>query len=959
MSFEFARPVYLLLMLGLGPVIYFFVTSEAFIPRWRRWTSLVLRTAFLLMLTFALAELRIIRRNEQLAVIFAFDVSDSIEPAQRRDVMQTLNEAVKEMTKKEIAGVVTFGSEASIEAPLQPRPELRKFSSIPRTTGSDISRAIRLAVSSFPEGAEKKVVLITDGNQTTGDAAREAILARRNNVTIDGILLSGVEKREVVVTGVDVPNSVEKDTPFEIRIHTVSNYVAPAVLNIYRNDIRIYSQKVKVPVGEEVFTATDRLADENFYIYTVTIEPEGDTNRQNNVGYGFVRVEGRPLVLYAEGLPGAAAYLAEALSSEGILAHVTKTGAFPEDLAELERYDAVILSDVPADSLFAGDLNQMEMIRAYVHDLGGGLIMAGGKQSFGPGGYYQTPVEEALPVSMEVTKKRYFGQTAIVIVIDQSGSMQATVPGGQTKMQLANEAAARTVDLLFSTDKIGVIMCDTHPKWITRKVEEIRDKAHQKSISRKIRANYGGGGGIYVYSGLHEAYKYLTKTKANVKHIILFADTQDCEQQEGCYELVKENFNKHNITLTSIGLGRNTDPHVPFLNSIRKAGKGRIETTADARKVPQLFTKETMLVAKQPIREESFKPVVAGYSQAVRGIDWAGAPNLNGYVITTPKSLSEIVLKTPFDDDTLFAQWQYGLGRSVAFTSDVKNNWASDWLAWPGYRKFWSQTVRLVMRNRNPSGYTISTGIAQGDGSIVIDVIDDAGNFRNFLNLEARIVRPDASSIAVHLTQKGPGRYSCNFNSEDKGNYIITIVEKTEDGELPVTTIGEAQPYSPEYRSMKSDPYLLERICSAGGGKILSDTAGLFEHSGIPGRSMQAIWEQLLAASLFVMLLDIAIRRVMITGDTLAKLMIWRRRKAEVKSTTTMTALKKAKAIAEKRRFAPSEEAPEPAMNLLRDSGMKEKIPAEKVEEEKKKPAEAEEQSYTSRLMDAKRRARK
>ena len=959
MRFEVAQPAYLLLLLGMVPVIYFFMTSEAYIPRWRRYTSLVLRTAFVLALVLALADFRLVRRNDQLAVIFAIDVSDSVENDRMKTILEEVSDAAGEMTAKEIAGIVTFGSEAYIEAPPQPRPDFNNLASIPRSTGTDISRAIRLAVSSFPEGAEKRIILISDTNQTSGDAVKEATLARKNGVTIDGILIEGREQPEAILTAVRVPSMAEKDEPFEVRVHTESNYPAHAVLNIYRNDQRIHSQKVTIPVGEEVFSVIDRLGDENFYIYTATIEPEGDTNAQNNTGNGFVRVEGEPRVLYAEGMPGTASFLAQALEAEGIKTDVVTTGSFPEDIAELERYDAVILSDIPADSLYAGALDLQKMIKTYVHDLGGGLIMAGGHFSFGPGGYYKTDVEEALPVTMEVKKKRHYGQTAIVIVVDQSGSMMAMVPGGQTKMQLANEGAARTVELLFPSDKAGVIMCDTNPKWITRHMEEIRDKGHQAAITRKIRANRGGGGGIYVFSGLKEAYSYLSKTSASVKHIILFADTQDCEQQEGCEELVKKYYDSQKITLTSIGLGNKTDPHVPFLDTIRRAGHGRIETTADARKVPQLFTKETMLVAKQPIVEKPFKPQLAGYSQAIRGIDWSSSPDLKGYVITTPKDLAEIVLTTPFDNDLLMAQWQYGLGRSIAFTSDVKNNWALNWLGWPGYRKFWAQTVRYIMRNRNPAGYSISTGLDQGTGRITIDAVDDEGNFRNFLNLQARVVRPDGSSITIPVSQTGPGRYAGDFQADDKGSYVITLVERSSEGDIPIMTVGQTQPYSPEYRQMKSNPYLLERICSAGGGSILQDLSGIFEHSGNPGRSVQSIWEQLLIASLFLLFLDIAVRRLMITSDTFARMLFWRRGRRAAKSTATMTTLKRAKASAITRKFRlpeqPVGDAPtaKPVFTQKID-------PAEtQKKEEKKPPSKPEETSYTSRLREAKKRAKK
>ena len=349
---------------------------------------------------------------------------------------------------------------------------------------------------------------------------------------------------------------------------------------------------------------------------------------------------------------------------------------------------------------------QMNILRTYVQDLGGGLIMLGGDQSFGLGGYYKTTIEEILPVRSDFEKEKEKPSLAMMLVIDKSGSM-----GGQ-KIEMAKDAAKAAVELLGPKDKVGVIAFDGDFWWLA----EMQPASNKRQILDKISA-IEAGGGTTMGPPMEAAYEALQATPAKLKHVIMLTDGISAP---GDFEGIAQNMAQAKITCSTVAVGDDCD--FKLLEEIARIGNGRYYHTDDPANVPQIFAKETVTASKSAINEQPFTPLVLRPSQVLADIEFDDAPFLLGYVMTRPKPTSELILATE-KGDPLLSWWRYGLGMTVAFTSDAKSRWAAEWLSWPGYSKFWAQVVRHAMRKSDAKGVFVQVDQKDGKATVTLDAV--------------------------------------------------------------------------------------------------------------------------------------------------------------------------------------------------------------------------------------------
>ena len=419
-------------------------------------------------------------------------------------------------------------------------------------------------------------------------------------------------------------------------------------------------------------------------------------------------------------------------------------------MAGLQKYDGIILSNVSSLKMTK---KQMENIRDYVRDQGGGLIMLGGEESFGLGGYYRTPIEEALPVTMEVKQKLEIPSLAVVLSIDRSGSMAMTTDSKVTKLDIAKEAAHLVVDLLDERNEVGIMSWDTEFIWDSA-VRPARDKGTVHQAISTIKA----GGGTDGYPALKESYQVLFERSALLKHVIFLSDGQ---MTRGDFSGLVRRMAKDKITVSSVAIGKDADAQLMF--DIAKWGRGRFYYTEDDTTIPRIFTLETQLASKASLVEQPFKASVGSPAhEAIQDIDWKDAPPLGGYVATSLKGTADMVLLT-HQEDPLLATWRYGLGRTAAFTSDAKAKWAVLWMRWGGFNKFWSQLTRWTLRTGTRSDTVAAVQRNDETGEIVVDAVDPKGEFINFLDSQVGVVTPDKQRSVVELEQVGPGRYRGRF----------------------------------------------------------------------------------------------------------------------------------------------------------------------------------------------------
>ena len=967
---RFTSPLFLLLLLLVPVVVWMAAPSAKHRARRRELLSLILRLIIILCLIFSLAGLEIVQRGDNLAVVFLVDVSDSMPAEAIAAEVGYVGAALEAMSPDDQSAIVLFGADSLVERPMSPVRELSQFTSAPITNQTDLAEAIQLGLALFPSGYAKRMVILSDGAQTTGDALEAVRFAVASEVQIVVVPFTSQRQNETLVTNADVPTHLRPGEGFDLNVSVQANEATRAAVQVLAGDQILYNGAHDLRRGAQTLSLPLTAGEPGFVKYQVQITPQGDGFYQNNLLDAYSQVEGPPRILLVAPAPGETlpggdtrpdeySGLMGALQAADFQVELSTPSRLPSDLPSLAQYDSIVLVDVPARML--GN-NQMTSLQAYVHDLGGGLVAVGGPTSYGVGGYFQTPLEATLPVEMQIKDEKRRPSLGIVFIIDHSGSMEET-SGGVTKLELAKEAAARSVELLFPTDRVGVIAFDDVASWVVP-MTELSDPGQVIGAIGSIRT----GGGTDIMAGVRAMSEILPDDPAKVKHVILLTDGG--ADPTGIPELVQQLYQENGITLSTVGVGNDA---APFLKDLAALGAGRYHFTNDASSIPSIFTEETSLATRAYLVEEPFFPALVNSSPILSGIN--ELPRLYGYVASSPKELAQVILKSD-KDDPILATWQYGLGRSVAFTSDATGRWARDWLGWEPFAKFWVQAVRSTIGTVSNRALETSVELQgpSGQARLTLDARNPNGDFVNGYQVAANIVAPNGESQSVTLRQTAPGRYEADFIPQEQGVYLIRLSGTALDAsDSFAETAGWTLSYSPEYKRLESDPDLLVRLASLSGGKLASsDPADAFTHDLQATRASQPVWEWLLLLAALLLPFDIASRRLIITRQDLLRLQDWilvrlnfRKPAAPqvLQPTPRMQALLKAKdraAETTKSQAMPPMEISTPPPPPVNEPEPKKEPPAEpeKVAQEKPTPPEASSSTTTS-LLERKKALRK
>jgi uncharacterized membrane protein len=723
---------------------------------WRRRLGEGLAQAAAFTAALAAAGPELGRPLDRLTIIAALDRSRSIDlvPAAEQRLIRELQIAEQGMRDDDRIGTVAFATEAVTEDPPRPRSQLGapQRAAIGRD-GTDIGAAIRRSLADVPPDSAARIVLLSDGVATRGDALAAAAAAVAAGIPVDVVPLEQRAVPDVRVVGVRAPTRADQGEAFDLRLVTAAPAKADIEVRIHRDGELIGRATATIAAGEDVLRIKQTAPGPGLHRYDVEItalDPKLDEAPEDNSGSTFVRVRGTALALVLEGDAGKGAFIAKALTDAAFKVEEAGATGVPADLGGLAGYDLVVLSDVRASDLSP---TQIEALASYVKDLGGGLILMGGDRSMGPGGYAKTPLEEVSPVSFDLKQERRRASLAEVIGIDYSGSMGAHIGDGRTKLELANEAAARSAALLGEGDLLGVAHVDTEVRWSVP-LGPVVDKP---DIDRKIRSVSVGGGGIYVDITLDAGYAALQKETVNLKHLLLFADGGDAERMDGCETKVADALNR-GITTSVVALGNGSD--VPELEHLSRLGNGRFYLIEDAERLPAVFAQETILAARSAIVEKPFKVARAAASMsAIAGIDFGEAPALEGYVVTIPKSRASVLL-TGLEGDPVLAVWSAGIGRSAAFTSDLKDRWGKAWTAWPGAARMIAQTARDVSRKGEDAHVRLEADAAGGVLHVRATVVGDDGRAQSFRRLALHVAGPEGFARAPARSCGRPARTS-------------------------------------------------------------------------------------------------------------------------------------------------------------------------------------------------------
>ena len=822
----------------------------------RRALVVTLSTLSLFAATLAVAEPELGRPLDRLTILLALDRSRSIDlvPGADARVRAEVRVAERGMRVDDRIGSVVFGADSATEDPPRPRSDLPPPQRIEiGRDGTDLEGAIRRALAELPADSAGKLVLISDGVQTRGDALAAAAAAVAVDVPIDVVLLEQKVVPDVRIVTVRAPPRVDEGEPFDLRVVTSSAVDTTIEVRVFRDGVLVRKSKAPVSItkGEDVLRLGEIASEPGLHRYDVEItalDPATDGSPEDNAGSTFVKVRGPALALVLDGDPGKTAPLAAALAASGFKVREAGASGVPSDIGGLAGYDLVVLSDVRASDLAP---IQIDALASYARDLGGGLILMGGDRSMGPGGYARTPIEEVSPVSFDIKQDKRRASLAEVIAIDFSGSMGAMV-GGQTKLALANEASARSASLLGPGDRLGVEHVDTTVHW-TVPMGPVTDEA---KIGSMIRAVQVGGGGIYTDIALRAGYGALERESVNLKHLLLFADGADAEQIAGCRAIVKTAADK-GITTSVISLGRGSD--TPELEVLSKIGGGRFYLIEDATKLPAVFTQETILAARSSIHEVDFKVSLGAAGAPTRAVDFAKAPLLKGYVVTVPKPRATVMLAGP-EGDPVLASWSAGVGHVAAFTSDYKDRWGQQWLAWGDAAKLFGQLARDTARRADDPRVRLESDATGGEFHVRADVVGDDGRAQTFRRLTVHVAGPDGFGRDLPLEAVGAGRYAASLPLARPGTYVATA--KDEVSGDAVGTTGAVLTAGEELRPTGSDRVLLARMAAMTGGKMRDTLAGLFEDRRARRFAYTPLGTALALASALSLLLAVAARRL-------------------------------------------------------------------------------------------------
>jgi len=862
MWLSFSRPQFLLLLPVAATLLWYSArVSYADLSGTRRYIAWTVRAAIVLAMIFALAGAQLVKRSDNMVVVFVVDASYSVPQPQQAKAFEFVREALKHRRAQDRGALVLYGRDAVVESETLRTAQDVEVTSKPVRTHTDIAAGVRLALGLLPAESAGKVVLFSDGNENVGSAAEEVLLAQASRVPVDVVPLKTRTAQDVLVREVVVPAEARRGEPFVVRATVKATQPAQATVTLMVDDKPVARQHVTVGVGATTLRIPVSVLEAGFHKVDVLLDSTGDECRENDRGTAFVRIRGKPRVLIVDQDPDDTKALRTGLHLQDVVVDVGGPAALPTNTADLEKYDSVFLSNCPA---YRTDQHQMVMLRDATRDLGIGLGMIGGELSFGAGGYYQTPVEEALPVSMDITKQRVFPSSAVLLVMDTSGSM-GMLEDGVEKIQLAAEAGCAVVDLLQPHDSIGFIASDPTPTLVC-KLRRVQNRASVKNDVRSVRA---GGGGIAVYPSLSAAYGVLKKNESSIRHIILLADGSDCDQQQGSVLLVQK-MAAEKITTTAVAFG--SGPHVPFLRQVAKAGRGQFYLTERARDLKKIFTRETLIVAKSVLVEEQFQPRLADASAVTRGIDWSSPPPLLGYVAASPKSLAKVPLVS-HKDDPLLAHWQYGLGRSVAFTSDAKAHWAAHWLGWEEFPKFWGQVVRWSLRQLSSEVLYPRVELKGDKAQIVVEAVAEDGSLLNGLEMRANVNLPDGTRQEILLEQTAPGSYEATVTTPVSGAYVVGLTAAGPDGFNAQQTLGFAVAYPPDFADTSANEVLLKSIAEQTGGQVLTKPEEVFVPPAVVPRVPIDIWRILLWLAAVFLPLDVAVRRLVVRREDVAVLL--------------------------------------------------------------------------------------
>ena len=866
----FERPAGLLLLL-LVPIFWWIAWRRRDAAgRAKTWASLALRTVLVALLAASLAQPRILRQGEALTLALVVDVSRSIPAAARAQVDAWLTQisAAKERPEDRLA-VIAVGADADTLAMPDSDAVPSVSAAAPDATATDLSKGVRRALAVLPADTASRVLLISDGNETVGNLMEAADLARANGIPLDVLPVMYDHQEEVVVEGMRIPARVRTGQSVDLKVFIRSQAAARGQIQLLRDDVPVdldpdspgSGLPVELNSGANTITIPISMERQGAHRFRAVFEPEsGDVLRENNLAAGIILVQGDGRVLLVDDTGEETRSIAEALAAARITTDTVASDKLAEGASFLASYDAIVLANIPR---YAIDNETDRLLHAYVHDIGGGLLMLGGDRSFGAGGWIGSEVAATLPVKLEPPQTRELPRGALCLIVHS-----CEMPNGN---YWGEQVAINAINALSSLDYLGIITFDwgagggefNGAAWAFP-LQLAGDKTAPIAAAKGMRV----GDMPDFEPTLQLALKGLDSVRAGQKHVIVISDGDPGPPLPATLALCRT----RKITVTTVMVaGHGTAQDNNNMRAMAEQTGGNFYNVQNPKLLPRIFVKEATLVTRSLILEGEFQPRVASSLPGpVQG--FTAVPPVRGYVLTVARDgLAQVPLAVSATADTLdplYAYWNYGLGKSVAFTSDVSGRWGAAWTSWNGFQPFWERTARWLMRPAPPRDVVMQTRLDGEQGIVDLEAFAADGAFVNFARTQASVIGPDGNSAPLNLEQIGPGRYRGTFSTSEAGAYLVnaqlqgagTAASGTVQAALSVA-------YPREFRATRDNRALLEEAAQRTGGRVLSFAApqllGLFDREGLAmPESERRIWDLLAMIAAALLVIDVAVRRL-------------------------------------------------------------------------------------------------
>lgn len=812
------------------------------------------RAAAFACLVCALAGAYLSQGRDGRDLIVVVDRSRSMPAGASEDAEEILRLAQSERRAGDRLGVVSFGATPRVEMAPSRSATFDGFDAHIDPDGSDLPAALELALGLVPRGRPASLLVLSDGASTS---ALPEGLARRAASRGIAIHVRPAEREgggDLSVERIDLPEVVGEGEPQQFSVWVRASRAETRRYRLVRGDVEIASGEQLFEPGLNRLVFRDVVESGGVAEYAIELESEGDATPQNNRGLGSMLVRGAPRVLLLNEAGGAST-LAQALLARGLTVDVRAPESIRVDPITLSAYRAVVLENIDAGRV--GESGMLALVD-FVEERGGGLLVTGGRASFGRGGYYRSPLDPLLPVSLELRQEHRKQAVAMSIVMDRSGSMSVQVDSLRTKMDLANAGAAAAIETLGDIDSVSIIPVDSSAH--TRDFPQQSIGNNRGALLSRVRTIESMGGGIYVRNGLEAAILQLDSDERLTKHIILFADAADAEQKEGCLDLLLK-ARSGGVTCSVIALGTNTDPDANFLREVARVGNGSINFTTSPTDLPRLFAQDTLLVARQNFIEEvtatAAQPGLLGLGQLPRN----DFPTIEGYNLTYLRPDATVAVVTVDENQAPVLAFAYrGLGRTAAYTGQIGGEYGTSLVGWEAFAGFSAGLARWLLGTEEPGGIFARV---ERDGSaarFTLELDEDAPVPARLGRLTANVLLPDGSSRDVEFERTSASSFEARTDLPRAGTALATVA--LPDGTafaLPPVSL----PYSPEFEpSGAGDPSRLMRGLSLdSGGQVLASATELFvgDRRAMGTRS---IVRELVIAALVLALIEIAFRRL-------------------------------------------------------------------------------------------------